>query len=223
MGGREGFDNAAQIKFRFVVEREGEVVSGYSHVWDRDTGKYRLEGTQVDGKKLLAFFNVATYNPSAPVGAVYISGRRLDDFELPPYLDQMYGRFINDTYWLLMPAKLLDPGVILKYDGETTDASGKTYDILYVTFIEGTGITSKDQYWAYINRETHLLDRWEYILEGDPEDADRIVSTWEEWNPHGSLVLATRREFPDRPFRLLMADLEVSDTVDPALFEPAKP
>jgi hypothetical protein len=220
MGGAEGFARAAQIRFRFVVEREGIVISQFAHAWDRTTGRYRLEGTQVDGKELVAYFNIRDWNRERPVGEVYLSGRILDDFEEPPYLDQMYGRFINDIYWLLMPAKLLDPGVVLKYEGEEAGPDGDTWDILHVTFLEGTGLTSKDRYWAYINRRTHLMDRWRYLLQGDPEDADPTLATWEEWNPHGPLVLATRREFPDRPYRLLIADLEVSETVDPDLYEP---
>jgi len=32
----------------------------------------------------------------------------------------------NDTYWMLMPYKLRDPGVILKYDGEVKDSTATT-------------------------------------------------------------------------------------------------
>ena len=304
IGGDEGFENAALISFRFVVEKDGTPISDYGHVWDRKTGRYRLSGTQKDGKGIIAFFNVSDFSVDKPGQDVYISGRRLDDFEssnhlkwmygrfindtywlLMPaklrdpgvilkyegestdstgqihdiilasfqegtgitwqdrywvyinrethlmdrweyihfessnHLKWMYGRFINDTYWLLMPAKLRDPGVILKYEGESTDSTGQIHDIILASFQEGTGITWQDRYWVYINRETHLMDRWEYILMGSPEDEPRSVATWTEWAPHGSLVLSTIKDFPGKSFRIRIADLQVSGTVSEDLFK----
>ncbi|MEE8184747.1 MAG: hypothetical protein V3T95_05525 [Acidobacteriota bacterium] len=219
MGGEEGFEKAALITFRFVVEKDGIPSSDYEHVWDRKTGRYRLSGTQKDGKGFIAFFNVNDFSAGKPDQDVYISGRRLDDFESANHLNWMYGRFINDTYWILMPAKLLDPGVILKYEGESTDSNGQIHDIILASFQEGTGLTWQDRYWVYINRETHLMDRWEYILMGSPEDEPRGVATWTEWTQHGALVLSTVRDFPDKPFRIRIADLQVSETVSEDLFK----
>jgi len=67
-----------------------------------------------------------------------------------------------------------DPGVNLDYDGEKK-IDRQTYDVLKLTF-ENVGLTPGDTYWAYVNRETHLIDRWEYILEGGaPRPDDRAV------------------------------------------------
>ena len=49
------------------------------------------------------------------------------------WLERGYGAWVNDTYWLLMPYKLQDPGVNLAYAGEET-IDGKTYDKLDLTF-----------------------------------------------------------------------------------------
>ena len=51
-------------------------------------------------------------------------------------LERAYGAWVNDTYWLLMPYKLRDPGVNLAYDGEET-LDGQTYDKLLLTFQAG--------------------------------------------------------------------------------------
>ena len=218
-GGDEGFGKAALITFRFVVEKDGTPSSDYQHVWDRKTGRYRLSGIQKDGQGFIAFFNVNDFSPGKPGQDVYISGRRLDDFESSNHLKWMYGRFINDTYWLLMPAKLLDPGVILKYEGESTDSTGQIHDIILASFQEGIGLTWEDRYWVYINRETHLMDRWEYLLMGSTEDEPRTVATWTEWAPHGALVLSTIRDFPGKTFRIRIADLQISETVSEDLFK----
>ena len=45
-------------------------------------------------------------------------------------LDDAHGAWINDSYWLVMPYKLLDPGVRLRHLGERTTSEGETADVL---------------------------------------------------------------------------------------------
>jgi hypothetical protein len=83
-----------------------------------------------------------------------------------------------------MPAKLLDPGVQLAWEGEATGSAktgdaGKTYDVIRVTF-DKVGLTPGDTYWAYISRETSLMERWDFVLEGD-KPADRATFLWKDW------------------------------------------
>ena len=40
-----------------------------------------------------------------------------------------YRRYNNDTYWLLMPLKMLEPGVHRSSQGERTDAAGHKWDV----------------------------------------------------------------------------------------------
>ncbi len=143
----------------------------------------------------------------------------MDPLGVPEFIKRFHGRFINDTYWLLMPAKLLDPGAILKYEGEITDDSGELYDIVHISFLDGTGLTWQDQYWAFVNRKNHLMDRWEYVLTGSPPE-DRQVALWTNWKPHGPLILSTRKTFPERPYHISFTDLEVRETVPEEIFTP---
>ncbi len=215
MGGREGFERAAYLTFHFVVQKEdGEIISNYTHHWDRKNDRYRLEGSLKDGRNFLSYFQLWS-----GVGSVYLDGKELDQIGVPDFIKRFHGRFINDTYWLLMPAKLLDPGAILKYAGEITDDSGEQFDIVHISFLEGTGLTWQDQYWAFVNRKTHLMDRWEYVLTGSPPE-DRQVALWTDWKPHGPLILSTLKTFPDRPYHISFTDLEVRETVPEEIFSP---
>ena len=36
---------------------------------------------------------------------------------------EAYGTWVNDTYWLLMPYKMKDPGVMLAHDGEPKEGN----------------------------------------------------------------------------------------------------
>ena len=113
----------------------------------------------------------------------------------------------GETYWLLMPFKLRDEGVVLKHEGEEGD-----YDRIRVSF-DPPG----DEYVAYVNRETHLMDRWTFHLksgaEGDYE--------WTEYYRYGGLRIATKRESEDEVIRF--DDVYVSDSIPEELFTTLEP
>ena len=175
MGGEPAFAALRTLKFDFVVERDGQEVARIHHVWDRWDGRYRLEGLNRDGKAALTLFNVQ----NAGVGRSWLDGKELDGDALKKALERAYGRFINDTYWLLMPAKMQDPGVNLASEGESAQ-DGKTYDVVRLTFGEGVGLTPKDTYWAYVSKDSGLMERWEFVLT-DQEAKDRAAFLWTDW------------------------------------------
>jgi len=106
-------------------------------------------------------------------------------------LDGAYEAWINDTYWLLMPYKMKDPGVHLKYAGEET-RQGQEYDLVELSF-EEVGLTPGDRYWAHINRSTHLMDRWSYILQDDPPGSQPTVWDWNGWLRRGRILLCPEK------------------------------
>ena len=185
MGGRETYDNTRYLTFRWGVERDGEVASPFLHSWDKWTGDYVLEGTNREGKPYRVVFNVNDRTGAATVDGVAAEGEQKDQL-----LEYAYGRFINDTYWLLMPWKWLDPGVNLAYEGiETID--GNEYDKVKLSFGD-VGLTSSDVYWAYVSRRTGLMERWAYVLqdeEGNPGAGDPSVFAWTEWTEAGDTGL----------------------------------
>jgi hypothetical protein len=183
---RAPYPTAAQFQsiIDFVVEREGKEAARYHHVWDRWDGRYRLEGVNREGHAVLALFNVQ----KPGTGREWLDGRELTGEELTKALERAYGRFINDTYWLLMPAKMLDPGVSLASEGEA-ERDGRKYDVVRLTFCDSCGLTPKDTYWAFVSKESGLMERWEMVLTGQ-EAKDRSAYTWTDWQTVGGVRLA---------------------------------
>jgi DNA-binding beta-propeller fold protein YncE len=136
-----------------------------------------------------------------------------------------YGRFINDTYWLLMPWKWLDDGVNLTYEGER-QVDGRTYDVVLLTFDTGVGLTSGDRYWGFVSRETGLMDRWEYVLQkedGSPGDGAPTAWTWGGWRDAGGGVrLATRKERigGEKPLAIVSPAVSLAAEAPEAVFHP---
>ena len=116
LGGKEAWKNTHYLRFDFAVEREGKTVASRAHTWDKWTGRYRLEGTDREGKTF-----VGPHEPQHQGGTALKDGKPVEGEELKKQLERAYGAWVNDTYWLLMPYKMKDPGVILAYDGEAKE------------------------------------------------------------------------------------------------------
>lgn len=220
MGGREAFEAQRLLHFVWIVERGDEEVSHYRHWWDRPTGRYRLEGKSREGVDFRVVFDV-----DDRTGKVWADGSLLEGEEAQKYLGMAYGRFINDTYWLLMPWKWLDPGVTLHYEGERR-MGGEDYDVVRLSFDDGVGITSGDRYWAFVSRKTGLMHRWEYVLQkqdGSPGDAAPTVWTWKDWQDVGGGVrLSTRKEMEggEQPFTIRFPTVTLSPEAPDQIFNP---
>ena len=126
-------------------------------------------------------------NVNSKEGRAWVGGKELAGAELKEALERGYGAWVNDTYWLLMPYKMTDPGVTLKYAGEERGANGAMYDKVNLSF-DNVGLTPKDTYWVWVNRDTGMVDRWDYVLKGEKAaahdldverlDASTATSCW---------------------------------------------
>ncbi len=204
---------AGYLSFRWIVESEGQTRADYRHDWNRVEGTYRVEGTNRDKQHFVALFNTGTRK-----GEVYVDGEKVTtDSTLAQMLEHAYGRFINDSYWLIMPYKLKDPGVVLTYEGQA-ERDGSQFDVLKVTF-ENVGLTPGDTYWAYIDRKDHLMKRWEYFLEGWDADRERTATTWEDWRDFGGVRLALNKRFDGRDTRIYFENVKVAETPDAEIFK----
>lgn len=213
LGGKSNWDMARYLSFRFVVEEgERDLVNRY-HAWDRWTGRYRYEDTDRAGHHRLVLFNLNTKK-----GLAYVDSQPLEGDTLAALIDQAYARHINDTYWLLMPYKMKDPGVILKYEG-TTEINGFVHDIVRLSF-ENVGLTPGDVYWAYFDQASRRMNKWEYLLQG--RSGPRRVAWWSGWKEYWKIKLAEVREFENSNRRIVFRDILVSPTVDETVFESAQ-
>ena len=227
MGGQERFAAARLLRFDFTPVRDGKVTGSYQHWWDRHRGAYRLEGVSREGVPYRVLFDVNTKQGRAWLGARELAGE-----ELTKQIEGGYGRFINDTYWLLMPWKWLDPGVNLAYEGKKT-VDGHEYDVVTLSFESGVGLTSNDRYWAFVSTKTNLIERWEYVLEteeGAPGSGKPTPWTWEGWKETAAGVkLSTdRRRLAEGPvvhitFPVAEMRADVSDAELASIFNPTEP
>ncbi len=182
MGGTDAWNNARYLAWDFF--------GGQYQIWDKKTGDFHWEKDTL----------VANYNLNAKQGHVYSRGK---DISATPtgqkVLDNLYPTWVNNSYWLVMPFKLKDPGVALTYRGEGKTMDGAPADVLGMTF-ENVGVTPENRYEVLVNRATGLVDEWAYFPKAtDAQPAFR--RHWNEYARHDGLLLAAGRGEATKPAR----------------------
>lgn len=208
LGGEEAWESTRYLSFGFAGRR--------SHWWDRHASRHRLEGTTQEGEPYVVLQDL-----QARTGDAWIGGEKAEGERAAELLENAYGAWINDTYWLLAPAKLRDPGVNLAWDREET-LDGRTYDVLALSFGD-VGLTPGDRYWVWIDRETGRMDRWAYVLEHQPPDSEPTAWRWEGWQRYGDVVLAPRRVQEGGDRVLDLAPIAVPETLPDSVFTSPEP
>ncbi|MGH7476322.1 MAG: hypothetical protein ACRELD_08535 [Longimicrobiales bacterium] len=210
MGGEDAWDRARYLEFDFVVDREGQEAARWSHRWDRWEGDYRLSGVRA-GEPVVILFNVNRSDE----GRAWVSGREVTG----PPLDSLrrfgYQRFINDSYWLLMPYKWTDPGVQLTYEGPRSEA-GRQWEAVRLRFAD-VGLTPQNQYLALINPETGLMERWYHYPNAEAQPS---IFDWEDWRNFGGIMLATSKPSAAGPSRIWFDNIVVRRSVPEGAFVP---
>jgi hypothetical protein len=212
LGGGAAWEKARQFRFDFVVEREGSRAAEFHHVWDRYTGDYRLLGRDKSRAPYAVYFNVNTRD-----GVAFSNGKAVEGEEKKKLLENAYGRFINDSYWLLAPWKVFDPGVHRDYDGEKTGPEGALCDVIRLTF-DNVGLTPKDVYWLWITRDGRRMVQWQYVLGGAAEDP--TTALWKDWRTFAEIQLSLEKPIVGKPVRILFENVAVSPTRDDKEFAP---
>ena len=207
LGGKENWDKARYLRFDFVVEQKGKVVGDFRHLWDRYTGRYRVQGTTDKGQ----IYTVLFQDINIKKGDAFLNAAPVPDKDKQKFLDMGYERFINDSYWLLMPYKWRDPGVNLKYEGTAKGDQGQTWDKVLLTF-GNVGLTPKDRYWAFVNQKTGMMDKWELILQGQKEPPSAF--DWMNWQDFEGIKLCTERKSQKQQLRILFRNVAVLHSID---------
>jgi len=212
LGGKENYEAISYLSFHFVATRGDTQVSDWRHDWDRRKNNYRVEGTTRNGDHLLAVFNLDTRD-----GGAFKNGQKMDGEEKIQLLKRAYGRYINDTFWLLMPFKLKDAGAVLKSDG-MQEVNEIQYDVLRLSYADSVGLTPRNIYRVFVDPATRLVHRWEYY---EKAGATPSASWWEKWSESGGIKLAQERVFESSNRRLLFTNIIVAREVDEKIFEVA--
>ncbi|HUO85249.1 MAG TPA: hypothetical protein VM534_09060 [Thermoanaerobaculia bacterium] len=215
MGGDAGWDQARFFRFDFNVENKtGEALSSRSHFWDKLEGRHRVEGKTREGQSFLVLHDLDTRE-----GRAWLDGTELDGDAKKDWLERAYAQWVNDTYWLLMPWKMLDPGVILRFEGERT-VGDERFQILHLRF-ENVGLTPGDQYWALIDPESGLMRRWEYVLQGS--EPPPVAWEWNGWQRYGPILLAPDRNPVAGERQIMFRNLAVLPALPDSVFESPEP
>jgi hypothetical protein len=214
LGGKDAWNATRFLRFDFAVEQGGKTVMSRAHTWDKWNGRYRLEAKTKEGDPYAVLMNLNTKE-----GVAYLKGAKVEGEAAKKLLDDAYATWVNDTYWLLMPYKMRDPGVTLKLAGEAKEG-GATYDKVQLSF-EGVGLTPKDRYWAYVNRGTHLMDKWEFVLQGQKPPA--VPFAWKNWQRYGNVMLSNDKVSPKDGTRIFFPVLDAPASVPDAVFTSPAP
>ncbi len=157
-------------------------IFGESHYWDKWSGDFRWQSDS-----LLVLMNIQTKK-----GRAWIEGKEVVDPEKrKALLDRGYERWVNNSYWLVMPYKLLDPGVNLHYVGVDTSKAGQISDVIELTF-DNVGLTPNNRFRVFIDKKTGMVCQWAYYRNREDEEPGFILP-WDQWKVYDGMWMSTGR------------------------------
>jgi hypothetical protein len=212
MGGQAAWDRLPYFRFDFVVVKDMKEVARFKHWWDKKNGRCRVEGPDEKGQTVTAIFYLATKTGRAYTDGVVES----DSTNIKNIIENGYERWVNDTYWVMMPFKLHDAGTRVRHARIQQGENGETYDVLELSFAPDVGLTPHDRYWLYVNQKTHLIEKWEFVLTGQKPPPQG--STWESWTWVGPVQLSLARRFGGKPVMLRFENVAAPATMDESIF-----
>ncbi len=181
--GYDDLHEVAQLDFAFVVKDDGKTVFEAKHRWDLRNARSRIAWTDKAGDRHEAWLDV---DAKTAVGTK--NGQLVAGLEAETLTEAAYRRYINDTYWLLMPLKLFDPGTSVEFEDKVT-IGGTTYQILRLSF-DDVGLTPGDVYRLYIDDGGFRIHGWQMLLQGRKDRPSYV--TWEDYKPVGPLLISHR-------------------------------
>ncbi len=176
MGGRKAWDKTDIIAWNFLGIRK--------LVWNKRKGDVRVDNLRNDQTVLL--------NINTEKGRVFRNGKEeTNPDSVAAFVKQGKANWINDSYWLLMPFKLKDSGVTLKFIGEENMENGKPADVLQMTF-KGVGVTPDNKYKIWIDKTSRLVSQWSYYPKFSDEKPG-FTLPWTDYKKHGQIIIAGER------------------------------
>ncbi|MGA8809986.1 MAG: hypothetical protein WB973_19100 [Thermoanaerobaculia bacterium] len=211
--GGSAWDKARFLSFTFVVERNGQAVASFPEQWDRVTGDYRVSGVDPAGVPFTVVLNTKT-----KTGRAWQKGVEVKDLRaLKELLALGDRRYNNDTYWLLMPLMMLNPGVHRSSQGERTDAAGHKWDIVRLSFDPSLEITYI--VWAWINRETGLVDEWDMRAPTAAVTDQPVEVFFHDFKRVAGVSISMRREVKGKNQTVRFDDLQILAATPKDAFE----
>ncbi|NND33953.1 MAG: hypothetical protein HKN76_15295 [Saprospiraceae bacterium] len=176
MGGREAWDETQIISWNFFGRRH--------LVWNKETGQVRID---IPADTAVYLLDLQSKTIRAEVKGEEI----VNQDSLGKHFKKAEGMWINDSYWLVMPFKLKDSGVTLKYVGRDSTQNGTDSDVLQLTF-DDVGNTPNNMYHVWVDRSDHLVKQWAFYAQYDQEKPPAIWP-WDNYQTYGKIKISADR------------------------------
>jgi len=200
LGGRKAWDNTHFLSWNFFNARK--------HYWDKFTGDIRIESLRDDF--------IALINLNDLTGRIQKDGEEITNADsLRFYIERAKNFWNNDAYWLIMPYKLKDTGVTLKYMGEDSIKIAGDAHLLKLTF-ENVGTTPDNKYHVWVDKESWLVRQWAYFREAQ-QDTANLITPWENYQKYVEIMLSG-----DRGQRQI-TEINVYDSLPESVFNSFEP
>lgn len=187
-GGKAAWADTRYLGWNFFGSRE--------HVWDKNTGDVAIKSLR---SPIEIKMNITT-----KTGKVWLNGQQtIQQDSLNKYLQKGYEWWVNDSYWLVLPFKLQDSGVTLKYLGDSQTQEEVIADVLELTF-EKVGVTPQNKYHIYVDKKSRHIVQWDFYTNSSDEEA-RFQIPWKNYKLYGQLYLSGDRG------RMQVSDIAVGD------------
>ena len=215
-GGLRAWNALPGVEFEWAVVQDSAERVRTRHVWDKTKDRVRSEWPVGQDSVAVAVYDLVDFDPEAPTGMVAINGRQLTGPGATERLAEANGRFVNDSYWMLAPLKVLDRGVrraVERRDG---------FDRLALSF-DGVGLTPGDRYWIDVDDVTGSMTGWSYLLEGsDSEGSWEWLEPTQLDTPEGSLSFS-RMKVNRADSTAILTEPRVLETIDETEFTDLRP
>ena len=195
MGGRSSWDNTRFISWNFFGNRD--------LTWDKKMDRVRIESHR-DSITYLVDLNTLE-------GRVSVKGQELAKGDsLTKMLKRGKSMWINDSYWLVMPFKLKDTGLTIKYIGEDTLMTGGKCNVLELRFHD-VGDTPQNKYLVYVDMADNLVKQWAYYKQAS-QDSANFVRPWDNYQKYGDILLSADRSDNSGPRNVKVYETLPEDT-----------
>ena len=199
MGGQKAWDNTRFLAWTWRNQY---------HVWDKYENNFRWEKDTL----------VVIANLNTRQGKAYSKGKDISNEAAGQKLIQnMYPVWANNSYWFIMPFKLKDNGVNLKYKGVGTTQAGESADLLELTF-EKVGVTPDNRYILAVDKKSGLITEWSYFRNYTDEKPG-FTMPWTNYQTYGKIKVSSGRG----DAKMGMTDIAVLDKVPAAVFNSPTP
>lgn len=192
MGGKKAWDATRYITWDFFGSR--------FHIWDKHENRVLVYNEK---KK-----NIALLHINKMEGEVMVGGElKTHPDSISFYLQKTKEAWINDAYWLVMPFKLKDTGVRLKYVKEENG-----HDVLELTF-KSVGVTPQNKYHVHVDQTSSLIDQWDFFDKATDEKP-RFSTPWKNYKKFGNILLSG-----DRGGDYQLTNIAVYDRISESFFK----